>query len=153
MEAEIEQQQKAKADIEAKFAVQRKTYTTEIIASIQLLKHIKTLTDAKVAFLSLRQRILEDNHTIIENYNRLSKRYREAKSSKLMDISTNLQVRLNEREKEKYLDGLPEISKVKSALDTLDSQSKFLAESMKTVDQVLFGLKVRIDTEKLLLGL
>ena len=142
-----------KPDLLKRLKTQRETYTSEIIAGIQLLRDIRTLTEAKVTFLSLRQRILEDNHTLIESFNRVSRNYREKKSSVLIDISSNMQVRLNEREKEKYLDGLPDISKLKSAIDTLDSQSKFLQESMKTVDQVLFGLKVRIDTEKILLGI
>lgn len=142
-----------KVTLEERFATQRKTYTNEIVAGIQLLRSIKTLTDAKITFLSLRQRVLEDNHTIIENFNKLSKRYRESKSSKLMDISSNQQVRLNEREKEKYIDGLPDISKIKSSVEILDAQSRYLTETMKTVDQVLYGLKVRIDTEKILLGI
>lgn len=139
--------------IEQKFAIQRAKYTNEVTEGIQLLRNIRTLTDAKVTFLSLRQRVLEDNHTIIENFNKISRKYRELKSSKLIDLSLNSQVRFNEREKEKYMDGLPEISTLKSAIDVLDSQSKFLSETMKTIDQVLFGLKVRIDTEKLLLGM
>jgi len=142
-----------KLTLEQKFENQRKTYTNEIVAGIQLLKSIKTLTEAKVLFLSLRQRVLEDNHTIIENYNKFSRKYRELKSSKLLDISTNMQVRLNEREKEKFLDGMPDLSKLKAATETLDAQSKFLSETMKTVDQILFGMKSRIDVEKLLMGI
>lgn len=142
-----------KTTIEEKFAIQRKTYSDEIAKSIPLLRSIKNLVEAKVSFLSLRQRLLEDNHAIIENYNKISRQYRELKSIKLLEISQNLQVRFNEREKERYLDGLPDISRLKTALDVLDAQSRFLQESMKTADQVLFGLKVRVDTEKILLGL
>lgn len=142
-----------KLSIEEKFSIQRKKYTNEIVEAIPLLSDIKTLVKAKVTFLTLRQRLLEDNHAIMENYNKLAKSYRENKSLKLVDASQNMQIRLNEREKEKYIDGLPEVSKIKSALDILDTQSKFLNESLKTVDQVLFGLKVRVDTEKILLGI
>jgi hypothetical protein len=142
-----------KKSIEQRFSEQRKRYTKEILDAIPLLNDIKTLTKAKVTFLSLRQVLLEESHSVFENYNKLSRSYREKRSMHLLDASSNLQVRLNEREKEKYIDGLPEMSKLKSALDILDTQSKFLQESMKTVDQVLFGLKVRIDTEKILNGI
>ena len=53
------------------FRNQRALYNAEIKNKVPLLKDVKTLIEANVHFLSLRQRILEDNHVIIETFDRL----------------------------------------------------------------------------------
>lgn len=148
-----EQQVKsAKQTIEERFAAQRMNYSNEILTAVRMLEDVKTLVKAKVIFLSARQRLLEDHHVVIENYNKQAKKYRETKAQEIMNASNNMAVRLNEREKDKYVDGQPVISGIKAAMDLLQNQSNFLSESIKTIDQVLFSLKVRIDVEKMLNG-
>ena len=142
----------ARQTIEERFAIQRREFSNEIMTSAQMLRNVREIVTAKVNFLSLRQRLLEEHHTIIENYNKQAKKYREAKSEELLNTSNNMQVRFNEREKDKFIDGQPRISQIKAAMDLLQNQSNFLSESIKTVDQVLFNLKVRIDVEKMLNG-
>lgn len=148
-----EQQQKtSKQVIEEKFSAQRRDYSNEILTAVHMLEDVRQLVKAKVIFLSTRQRLLEDHHMVIENYNKQAKKYRELKAQEIMNASNNMAVRLNEREKDKYIDGQPTISSIKAAMDLLQNQSNFLSESIKTIDQVLFSLKVRIDVEKMLNG-
>lgn len=138
--------------MEEKFAKMRKDFSAEINEGVHLLRDIKQLIRAKIVFLSLRQRLLEENHTLLDNHNKFAKKFRELKSVKILESMQSMQLRMNEREKDKYLDGTPELSKLKGAMDVIQNQSNFYSESIKTVDQVLFNLKVRMDIEKMLGG-
>lgn len=149
---QAEPKKQKKEEIELKFEGLRKSFSQEVYIGVSMLEDIKTLIKAKVHFLSLRQKLLEENHTLIDNFNKISKQYRDFKSQEIIAVTSNLQLRLNEREKDKYLDGTPNLSRLKSILDMIDNQSKFYSETIKTVDQVLFSLKVRMDVEKMLNG-
>lgn len=146
------QQMTAAERLEEKFAIQRREYTNEIMTGNQMLKDIRKLIDAKVLFLSLRQRLIESKHTIVTNYDKQARRYREVKSEELLRATDNLQVRFNEREKDKYVEGIPRVSQVKSTMDFLQSQSDYLEDSVKTVDHALYGIKEVIEIQKFLRG-
>lgn len=147
-----QQQTDAAQRLEEKFAAQRREYSNEIMTAAQMMKDMRKLIEAKVILLSLRQRLLEDNHLIIANHDKQARLYREAKSEELLNASSNMQVRFNEREKDKFIDGQPRISKVKATMDFLQNQSNYLSDSIKTVDHALYGMKDVIDMQKLLQG-
>lgn len=151
--SEIQEAPKSKQQIlEEKFEKQRRDYSNEILTASQMLNDIKKLIQAKIIFLGLRQRLLEDHHVIIANYDKQAKKYREAKAEELMNTTNNMQVRFNEREKDKYVDGQPRISGIKMTMDFLQNQSSFLDESKKTVDHALYNIKVIVDMQRLMMG-
>jgi hypothetical protein len=140
-----ETQRKSVAQV---FKEKRESFSSEIYDGIKLLDNIKKMTDVQVIFLSLRQRLLEENHTLLEHFTRLKKAYREKKGEEWVDASKNMQVRYNSNEKATIVDG--KTADIKEKLEQIENQISFYAESIKTVDAVLFGLKTRVDVEKLL---
>lgn len=134
------------------FRAQRDLYNNEIKSKVGLLRDIKTLIDANVHFLSLRQRILEDNHTIIESFDRLNRQYKETRSSEYRALTENNSFRYQSTEKDKVIDGLPKVAALKLHADLLNSQINFMKESIRTVDQILYAFKVRMDIHKILEG-
>jgi uncharacterized protein YlzI (FlbEa/FlbD family) len=67
-----------------------------------------------------------------------------------VDASKNNQIRYNSNEKTTIVDG--KTAAIKEKIEQLENQIAFYSESIKTIDAVLFGIKTRIDVQKLLDG-
>jgi hypothetical protein len=137
-----------KAKISKKFQDRREEVSKEIYQNIEKLSNLKLLKEAQVNMLSLRQRLLEDNHTLLEHITILRKKYREERSSEMENISKNLQIRYQANEKTVVLDGKTALSR--ESLEIFENQIAFFNESIKTIDNVIFGIKTRLDIEKTL---
>jgi len=137
-----------KQDILTKFEARRSEVSKEIYQNIEKLSNLKTLKDAQVNMLSLRQRLLEDNHTLLEHLTNLRKKYRVEKATEMENISKNLQIRYQSNEKTVVIDG--RTSATREYLEIFENQVLFFNESIKTIDSIIFGIKARLDIEKTL---
>lgn len=137
-----------KAKITKKFQERRTEVSKEIYSNIEKLSNLKTLKEAQVNMLSLRQRLLEDNHTLFEHLTVLRKKYRDDRSVEMENLSRNLQIRYQSNEKTVVLDG--RTSSIRESLEIFENQVSFFTESIKTIDNIIFGIKTRIDIEKTL---
>ena len=137
-----------KKSITEKFADRRGEVSREIYSNIERLSNLKTLKEAQVNMLSLRQRLLEDNHTLLEHITVLRKKFREEKSGEMENLSRNLQLRYQANEKNVVIEG--RTASTKEYLEIFENQSAFFSDSIKTIDNVIFGIKTRLDIEKTL---
>ena len=140
--------EETKVKITKKFQDRRADVSKEIYENIEKLSNLKTLKEAQVNMLSLRQRLLEDNHTLFEHITSLRKKYRDDRSAELENLSRNLQIRYQANEKTVVLDGRTSV--IKESLEIFENQVAFFTESIKTIDNIIFGIKTRIDIEKTL---
>ena len=132
------------------FRDKRELFSGEIYTGIKLLESVRKIPEAQVTFLSLRQRMLEENHTLIEHFTQLKKTFRGKKGEEWVDASKNHQIRYGANEKNTIVDG--KTASIKEKLEQVENQIGFYAESIKTIDAVLFGIKTRLDVQKLLDG-
>jgi hypothetical protein len=137
-----------KSKISKKFQDRRAEVSKEIYENIEKLSNLKTLKAAQVNMLSLRQRLLEDNHTLLEHVTLLRKKYRDERSLEMENISRNLQIRYQANEKNVVIEG--RTSTTKESLEIFENQITFFNESIKTIDNIIFGIKTRLDIEKTL---
>jgi hypothetical protein len=140
--------EETKVKITKKFQDRRADVSKEIYENIEKLSNLKTLKEAQVNMLSLRQRLLEDNHTLFEHITSLRKKYRDDRSAEMENLSRNLQIRYQANEKTVVLDGRTSV--IKESLEIFENQVAFFTESIKTIDNIIFGIKTRIDIEKTL---
>ena len=140
--------EETKKKIAKKFSESSATVSSEIYENIEKLSNLKTLKEAQVNMLSLRQRLLEDNHTLLENITTLRKKFREERSTEMENLSKNLQIRYQSNEKTVVIEG--KTSSTKESLELFENQVSFYNESIKTIDSIIFGIKTRIDIEKTL---
>ena len=108
----------ARNNIFEKFKNDRDTYSLEIRRNIEKLNNIKDLKEVQIFFLSTRQRLLEDNHTLIDNLSRLKTGYRQKKGKEWENVS-NGNMRYQGHEK-----------RYQSSSQTLLSSSKKRQESL-----------------------
>jgi len=137
-----------KANISDKFQKRRTEVSKDIYANISNLSNLKTLKEAQVNMLSLRQRLLEDSHGLLEHITLLRKRFRDEKADAMETLSKNMQLRYQANEKNIVIDG--KTSTTKEYLEIFENQVSFYNESIKTIDNVIFGIKTRLDIEKTL---
>ena len=137
-----------KSSISEKFKARRAEVSKEIYENIEHLSNLKTLKTAQVNMLSLRQRLLEDNHTLLEHITILRKKFREEKATVMEDLSKNLQLRYQSNEKNVVIEG--KTSSTKEYLEIFENQVAFFNDSIKTIDNIIFGIKTRLDIEKTL---
>ena len=121
--------EETKTKISKKFQDRREEISKEIYSNIEKLANLKTLKEAQVNMLSLRQRLLEDTHTILEHITSLRKKYQANEKNIIIDGRT---------------------SSIKESLEILENQVTFFNESIKTIDNIIFGIKTRLDIEKTL---
>jgi predicted nucleic-acid-binding protein len=140
--------EETKQKISAKFQTRRSEVSKEIYENIEKLSNLKTLKEAQVNMLSLRQRLLEDNHTLLEHITTLRKKYRDDRAVEMENVSRNLQIRYQANEKNIVIDG--RTSAIKESLEIFENQIAFFNDSIKTIDNIIFGIKTRLDIEKTL---
>ena len=143
-----EQKKDTKEKISTKFQARRSEVSKEIYENIEKLSNLKTLKDAQVNMLSLRQRLLEDNHTLSEHITALRKKFRDEKAETMETLSKNLQLRYQANEKNVVIEGRTSVTK--EYLEIFENQISFFNESIKTIDSIIFGIKTRLDIEKTL---
>ena len=97
-------EESSKIKIADKFKKRRDEVSAEIYEGIVKLSNLKTLKDAQVEMLSLRQRLLEDNHTLLEHISTLRKKYRDERGEEMEKLSRNLQLRYQANEKTVVID-------------------------------------------------
>ena len=100
----MEEQTPQKRTIAEVFREKRESFSGEIYIGIKLLENIRKIPEAQVTFLSLRQRMLEENHTLIEHFTQLKKTFREKKGEEWIDASKNHQIRYGSNEKNTIVD-------------------------------------------------
>jgi hypothetical protein len=134
--------------ISEKFKEKRSEVSSEILQCVEKMASFKSLKEVQVSMLSLRQRLLEDSHTLLEHLSIIRKKYRSERSAQMENISENLQHRYQYNEKNTIIDG--KTAATKETLDLIENQVSFFNDSIKTVDNVLFGIKTRVEIEKTL---
>lgn len=143
----MEERTNVSKSLSDKFKIERDNYSLEIRRNIEKLNNIKDLKEAQIYFLSTRQRLLEDNHTLIDTLSKLRRSYREKKGKEWENVS-NQNIRYQSQEKKVIVEG--KTANMEETVEIIENQISFMDGSIKTVDNVLFGLKTRLDLEKLL---
>jgi hypothetical protein len=138
--------EETKNRIASKFKDRRAEVSKEIYDNIEKLSSLKTLKDAQVNILSLRQRLLEDNYSLMESLTTIRKKYRDDRATEMENLSKNLQIRYQANEKNMVIEG--KTSSIKESLEIIENQIAFFTDSIKTIDSIIFGIKARLDIEK-----
>lgn len=133
------------------FRTARDEHGKKIIASILNMRNIRELVNVQVDMLSLRQRLLEDSHILLDKLVNIRKDYRIQKGNAYDRVVNNIQMRTKTTgEKEAIVEGTTEIAELRNKIEILEGQTSYYNESIRTIDDILYGIKTRLDIEKLL---
>lgn len=143
-DAQIESIQK----LTTKFKEERVKVSMEVKATVEKMSSYNGLKDVQIESLSMRQRLLETMHALLEHQSIMRKKFRSERSKQMEDLSTNNNHRYQYNEKTVIIEGIT--TATKETLDLIDNQISFYVETIKTVDNILYGIKTRVEIEKTL---
>ena len=115
------------------------------------IQDVKNLTLLQSEIFSTRQKILEDNHLVLDKLISLRSRLKEIKKSEIERINTNVQVRYQSVDERNIVaGGAKNIIELEKNIEALTNYSLFLKDSMGGLDDMKYAIKNTIDINALL---
>lgn len=138
-------EEKEKRDIIKQFESERLEWTYRIKNIASRFKIVENLVEVQVDLYSSRQEAVDyiQNLTII--LSKLQKKYDTEWKVAYDELSLNQDFRYNDREKARFAS--EKISNLKINIEILQSHIEYFKETVKTIDNMIFGVKHRIDIE------
>jgi len=128
-----------------RFESERNDWTEKVREIAKRFKNVEDLVDVQVDLYSERQRAAEYMHQLMVLQSKLKKNwiaeYKKAYDSLILDQD----YRYSEKEKQRIAEEKTSGSKLK--LDILQTHVDFFRETIKTIDNMIFGVKHRLEIE------
>jgi hypothetical protein len=128
-----------------RFEQERNEWTEDVRGISARFKNIDDMVDVQVDLYSKRQQAVEYMHQLMVLQSRLKKtwiaEYKKAYDALIMDQD----YRYSEKERQRIAEEKTSNSKLK--LDILQSHVDFFRETVKTIDNMIFGVKHRLEIE------
>jgi len=133
------------------FKKERIEWTKKITELSGLMKKIETISDLMVQVYTERQRMVEYYHYLISLLSKINKIYRKQYADKYDYYTYKSQKRFpNERNKELQI--LSELSDIILKKEAFEQHSHFAEKTISTIDNIIYGIKSRVEVENMLRG-
>jgi hypothetical protein len=137
--------------MEVRFAKERAEWTEKVKNMSIMMKRIPDIAELMTTLYTERQRAAEYYHYLLSLLSKINKTYRKQFSEKYDFYTYKTQKRFpNERVKEIQI--MADLAPTVSLREQIENHSKFIAETLKSLDSLIFGIKNRIDIENILMG-
>ena len=135
--------------VERVFQTDRDSITSEVVWCINNMRDVKFLNDVMIKALSRRQSLIEDNHILLDCMIKLNRKMRDLRFKEYDTRLNQVQYRLkNKDERETMAEGVT--SYLQEQIDILNNQIQFYKSTIDTIDNIYYGIKHRMDLEKLI---
>jgi len=133
------------------FEEERATWTDKITGLSKRLKKIEDIADLQVSLYTERQLCLERYHYLMSLLITINKKYKREYAIKYDYYSNGSQVRYpNETIKNNKI--LSDLEDLVYKREQLENQYKFIDGTVKTLDNLIYGIKYRIEAEQIMRG-
>ncbi len=146
----IEQESKEK-DLHQKFEEERLEWTNKIKEMSQRLKKVFEINELMTEIYTERQRAVEYHHYLISLFIKINKVYKQ-KYSKQYDYYTFTSQKRFPNDRNKEIQILSDLSNIVEKKEILNSHIKFIEKTIGTLDNMIFGIKHRIEIEQISRG-
>lgn len=140
-----------KEDFITKFAGERETWKVTVGEIAKRFRVVENLAEVQVDLYSRRQEAVEYQFKLIGIVNKLKKAYAVEYKTAYERAAHNEDMRFSEKEKTKSAESATAETKFK--IDSVSSQIDYFRETVKTLDNMIFGVKHRIDIENFKIGM
>jgi len=141
----------AKETLEARFARERIEWSGKIKEMSDRMKDIFKVSELMVDIYTERQRAVEYYHYLISIFKKVNRAYTKEWSEKYQHYSYKSQVRFpNERTKELQI--LSEMSEIVEKREEIDNHAKFINNTIGTIDNLIYGIKYKVEIEQISRG-
>ena len=144
--SEIENQNSSeKKGFIEQFESERQEWTSLIKNIASRFKIIENMAEVQVDLYSQRQLAVDYMQQLSVLQSRLKKNYESEWKKAYDDLALNQDFRYNERERAKFATERTSTSKLK--IDILQVHIEYFRETIRTLDNMIFGVKHRIEIE------
>ena len=144
---EVESEEE-KQTLVQKLASERVEWTAKIEDMSKKMKKVFELNELMTTVYTERQRAVEYYYYLLSLLIKINKTYRKNYAQKYDYYSYQSQKRFpNERNKELII--YAELSEIIEKREMLDVHSKFMLDTKNSIDNIIYGIKYRIDIEKI----
>lgn len=150
---DIENQNEVSSDKKTfieQFETERQEWTGTIKEIASRFKKVEGMADVQVDLYSKRQQAVEYMQQLSVLQSRLKKKYETEWRTAYDDLALNQDFRYNERERAKF--ATEQTSSQKMKIEILQIHIEFFRETVKTLDNMIFGVKHRIEIENFRIG-
>lgn len=128
-----------------RFEKERADWTEKVRTIASKFRSIDNMVEVQVELYSERQVATDYIHELTVLFSKLKKLYLSEWKKAYDALSMNEDLRYNEREKTKFSDEKAAGSKLK--MEILQNHIDYFRETVKTIDNMIFGVKHRLDIE------
>jgi len=115
------------------------------------LKNFIGIRDLQSEIISTRQRLLENNHTVLDKITELNYKLIKLKSAELIKINTSYNIRFqNASERDMVIKSNDVINESAQRIEILTNFSLYLKDSMSLLDDMKFAVRNIIDINSML---
>ena len=134
-----------------RFAAERLQWTKTIKEMSENFKNVMKISDLMLTVYTDRQRAVEYYHYLISLLVQINKKYRKAYAEKYDFYSYKSQKRFpNETTKNNQIQ--TELEDILEKRELIENHSKFMENTIKSADQMIYGVKYRIEIEQIARG-
>jgi len=146
-----EEEKSEKQTLEERFSRERVSWGGKVKGLSAKLKETKEVAVLMTEIYTERQLALEYYHYLIALLIQINKKYNRSYSEKYKFYKYESQERLPNDNLVKIRINA-ELQDLKEKRDILDNHAKFIDGTIKTIDNIIFGMKSRIDIEQIARG-
>ncbi len=144
MISEIKEEEKM--DLSQSFAKERLEWKNTILRMAGKIKDMHQITDLQVDLYSNRQLCLEHSHYLQSLLAKVNKGYKKSVGSKVNDYKNNHDIKFKMGEANLLVEA--STADIKENIDLIQSQINYMQETIKTIDNIIYGIKYRIQIEE-----
>jgi hypothetical protein len=144
---DLEQKQASSNDtLAARFRKEREEWISKIQEFSDNLRTVSQIGELMVEVYSQRQIAVEYSHTLMSHIIKINKIYREKKHEKYIYYTQNYDVRLDKDAREGHIGY--DLTEIIEKRDMVQNHLDYFRETIKTIDNIIFGIKHRISLEE-----
>lgn len=148
---ESQQSSSNQKSLEEKFSEERIEWKDTIKMMSQKLKKVFDLVELETIVYTERQRAVEYHHYLLTLYSKINKIYRKKHSEKYDFYTYQSQKRYpNKGDKEFQI--LTDIAETVEKKEAIHNHAKYIDQTISTIDNIIFGIKYRIELEQIARG-
>lgn len=128
-----------------KFESEREEWSREVSEISKRFRDVDTLMDTQVDLYSKRQQAVEYTHELMVLHARIKKSWMSEWKKHYESLIIDQDYRYSEKERQKFAD--EKTGDMKLKVDVLQVHIDFFKETTKTIDNMIFGVKHRLEIE------
>jgi len=146
-----ENQNTEKENLEQRFNRERSEWSDKIKFMSEKMKDIFKVSELMTSIYTERQLAVEYYHLLFSVLAKVSKKYRKQWAEKY-DFYTYKSQKRFPNEKLKEIQILSEIEEIVEKRELLENQLKFINNTIQTIDNLIYGIKYKVEIEQISRG-